>query len=76
MNAELQKTIKRQQAAAKELQQSLDESQQEKDALKELVATLERKANALANEAEEARLVSVTSGTTYKAWKNSRIPKY
>ena len=64
MNAELQKTIKRHLAAAKELQQSLDESQQEKDALKELVATLERKANALANEAEEARkVIEITSKT-------------
>jgi hypothetical protein len=35
----------------------LDESEREKESLKESVSTLERKANGLANEAEEARSV-------------------
>jgi hypothetical protein len=57
LNAELQKTCKRHQLTAKDLQQSLDESEREKESLKESVSTLERKANGLANEAEEARSV-------------------
>jgi chromosome segregation ATPase len=55
MNAELQQTVKRHLAAAKDLQQQLDDSEREKEAIKEAANSLERKANALANEAEEAR---------------------
>ena len=56
INVDLQKSCKRYQGTARELQQSLDDSEREKEALKESVAILERKANGLANEVEESRL--------------------